>query len=491
MLSKQQAMPLSPYSSLYSLIVPENHILRKWKNLVDFNFIYEELAEKYCPDNGRKAECPIRLFKYLLLKAKFKLSDADLVSRSQTDLAFKFFLDYAPEDTVIESSTLTKFRKLRLTDEGLMDKLIRKSVEIAIENGVLKSRSIIVDSTHTGSRYNQKSPIENILDAAKVARKAVYRHDESAKERMPQKKDPKTLEEALQYAQEVADAIDKEPVAEIPDVSERLNLLKEVVADDLENLQNIQSPSDGDARQGHKSADTSYFGYKSHLAMSLERIIVAAVVTSGEKPDGKQLEAMIVKARENGMTVKAVIGDMAYSEKDNLRFTELNNIKLISKLSKTVTHGLHKNGDRFEYNKDADRYQCQAGHMSIKKTKKRHKKHAVDGEGSVETYFFDVDKCRVCPFREGCYKEGAKTKTYSVTIKSHTHAKQEEFQETALFREMSRKHRYKIEATNGTLKNGYGLNQAQSAGLLSMKIQDGAAIFASNVDRIIRLIEAK
>ncbi|MER2169138.1 MAG: hypothetical protein ABS938_00735, partial [Psychrobacillus psychrodurans] len=33
------------------------------------SFILEELQSKYCLDHGRKAISPIRMFKYLLLKA--------------------------------------------------------------------------------------------------------------------------------------------------------------------------------------------------------------------------------------------------------------------------------------------------------------------------------------------------------------------------------------------------------------------------------------
>jgi hypothetical protein len=40
---------------------------------------------------------------------------------------------------------------------------------------------------------------------------------------------------------------------------------------------------------GHKTADSSFFGYKTHIAMTEERIITAAVITTGEKSDGKQL----------------------------------------------------------------------------------------------------------------------------------------------------------------------------------------------------------
>ncbi|MGM1050751.1 MAG: transposase, partial [Bacillota bacterium] len=100
----------------------------------------------------------IRMFKYLLLKAIFELSDVDIVERSKYDLSFKFFLGMAPEDSVIDPSSLTKFRKLRLKDMNLLDMLIGQTVALAIEQGILKSTSIIVDATHTKARYNQKSP---------------------------------------------------------------------------------------------------------------------------------------------------------------------------------------------------------------------------------------------------------------------------------------------------------------------------------------------
>ena len=64
----------------------------------------------------------------------------------------------APEDEVINPSSLTKFRKLRLKDMNLLDMLIAKTVQLALEKGIIKSKSIIVDATHTKSRYNQKTP---------------------------------------------------------------------------------------------------------------------------------------------------------------------------------------------------------------------------------------------------------------------------------------------------------------------------------------------
>lgn len=54
--------------------------------------------------------------------------------------------------------------------------------------------------------------------------------------------------------------------------------------------------------------------------MTPERIITAAVVTTGEKHDGKQMTKLIEKSQKAGIEVEAVIGDGAYSEEDNLNY---------------------------------------------------------------------------------------------------------------------------------------------------------------------------
>jgi len=77
------------------------------------------------------------MFKYLLLKVIYDLSDIDVVERSKYDMSFKYFLNMASEDEVIDASSLTKFRKLRLKDMNLLDLLINKTVEIAIEKGII------------------------------------------------------------------------------------------------------------------------------------------------------------------------------------------------------------------------------------------------------------------------------------------------------------------------------------------------------------------
>jgi IS5 family transposase len=311
----------------------------------------------------------------------------------------------------------------------------------------------------------------------------VYEIDENMKEKFPSKTTTDVLEDEIEYCQKLIGVLEKEDtISEYPKVKEKLNLLKETLVDDIEHL---QISADEDAKLGHKTADSSFFGYKTHLAMSEERIITAATITTGEKNDGKQLEVLIEKSIETGMNVENVIGDAAYSEKGNIIYANSHEINLVAKLNPSVTQGNRKKEDEFEFNKDAGMYVCKAGHIAVRKARQGKKEVAAN---QVDTYYFDVEKCKYCPNKEGCYKEGSKSKSYSVSIKSYEHSEQAKFQKSDYFKEKS-KERYKIEAKNSELKHRHGYDVASFSGLVGMEMQGAMAIFAVNLKRILTLTQ--
>lgn len=485
MLPTQQTITFSDYSSLYDLIVPSTNLLRRINDLIDFSFIINELLDKYCLDNGRTAESPIRMFKYLLLKTIFDISDVDVVERSRYDMSFKYFLGLSPEETeLIDPSSLCKFRKLRLKDKDMLNLLIGKTVFIAIEKGIIKSKAIIVDATHTGSRSNPYSQVEILKLRSKQLRKSLYDIDESIKNNLPAKNEDDNLAHELGYTQMLLDVVSAdETLINVPKIKERLNMLRETLSD-IED--HYVTSKDEEARVGHKSQDSSFFGYKTHIAMSDERIITAATVTSGEKGDGPQLAELIEQSRNNGMVVETVIGDTAYSGKGNIQLSdnEENGFELVARLNPSISQGQRKEGQLFDFNKDAGMFVCPAGHMAIRRARQGKKTQA---KNQVMVYYFDVTKCRTCSRREGCYKEGTKTKSYSVTIKSDEHRHQLAFQSTEEFKNKSRT-RYKIEAKNAELKNVFGYDRALSYGICCMQLQGAMTIFAANIKRILKLI---
>lgn len=492
-LNNQLEISFSKHIELYDILIPRENFWKQLNDMVDFSFVVKMLRDKYSSTMGRTSEDVIRMFKYLLLKSYFKLSDRGLIERTMTDMLFKYFLGYDPEETkLIDPSLLTVFRRERLIDNdtNLMDKLIEKTVELALEKGLIEVKNkIIVDSTHTNAMYSHISPREELIRQAKNLRKAVYKIDENMHDKMPKKRESSgLLEEQLEYTKELLDVLKEDGRFEkLSGIKEQIDYLKETMEDtEIE----LEYSKDQDAKVGHKTADTSFFGYKTHIAMTPERIITAATITSGEKHDGKELINLIEKSQTNGIKVEAIIGDGAYSEKDNLEYCEENEIKNVSKLSNFVTHGNTQRNNNFEYNKDAGMYVCKAGHIAIKKRKQGSKKDKSGNNTQVECYYFDVEKCKHCPFKSGCYKEGAKTKTYNVKIKDDIHIAQMDYMKTEEFKKLYSE-RYKIEAKNAELKNNHGYGKANACGKLGITIQGATTLFLANMKRIIKLNEEK
>ena len=161
--------------------------------------------------------------------------------------------------------------------------------------------------------------------------------------------------------------------------------------------------------------------------MTEERMITAAVVTSAEKGDGPELPKLLNQTQSNGMVVDTIIGDAANAGKNNLKLKDLNGnkIKIVARMNPAITHGTRKEEEKFDYNKDADMFVCFAGHLAMYKRVQGKK---VDKSNQVMTYYFDIEKCKVCPLKDGCYKAEAKSRTYLVAIKPDEHKEQEIFQ---------------------------------------------------------------
>src|SRR5690554_4657397 len=337
MLPNQEKLILSEYIGIYEVIIKKDHWIRKLHDIIDYDFIYDELKDKYCLDNGAMAYNPIKLFKLLMLKGKYKLSDRDLIERGETDMAIKYFLDLAPEDKMPHHTLLTKFRKLRLNDENLLQKLLAKTLAVANDLGIIKTKTIIVDSTHTKSIYNPKTPIEILTEESKALRKTVYEIKEEYKDNLPSKPTSRDLDDHIKYCQKLIKLLRSDDELTFYNaITEKVNYLEEIVNDDIENKMSL---NDEEARIGHKTLNTSFFGYKTHIAMSPERIITAAVVSTGEKADNAYTQELIEQSVENGHDVDTLIGDGAYSGKNDLEYGKENNIKIVSKTNEYVYNG--------------------------------------------------------------------------------------------------------------------------------------------------------
>lgn len=448
MLNTQGEIKFSEHAVLYDMLIPADNKYRLIDELIDFSFIYDELKDKYCLDNGRKAADPIMLFKYLMIKVIDNFSDVDVVEHSRYDLSYKRFLGLMPEDNVIDPSLLTKFRRQRLKDVNLLDMLIAKTVGVAIEKGIITSKSIIVDATYTISRANPLTPIDVLKHRSRTLRTRIKDWDNEYEDKLPLYNHNVRLQDELADCEKLMEYVASDStLSNNPALQESINYLAEAI-DDIHSHTPISH--DKDARVGHKSAETSFLGYKTHIAMTPERIITAATVTTGEKSDGQQLLILVEKTEKTGVQVDTIIGDAAYSGKDNLIMAKEKNIAVVAKLNEMITQGhvIAKSSldDQFTYNKDADRYICPMGVLSSQGVERKDEREQSRNKNKTLRYRWSHRRCSICKLREECLL-GATSKNINIRILSEEHQEQLEFQNTLEFRRLS-KERYKIEAKN-------------------------------------------
>ena len=84
-----------------------------------------------------------------------------------------------------------------------------------------------------------------------------------------------------------------------------------------------------------------------------------------------ELPRLLEISQHNGKEVDTIIGDAAYSGKDNLQLAKGKNIDIIAKLNPIASQGCKKEGDNFQYNKDAGMFVCPAGHLAIQESSSR------------------------------------------------------------------------------------------------------------------------
>ena len=495
MLGDYNQQRFSEYASLYDIIIPKDNELRRLKEEIDFSFIRSELKDKYSQCIGRLAEDPVRLFKYLMLKALHPASDVDLVNRAYTDMAYKYFLNLNPEDGVVDPSLLTKFRRQRLKDKDLMHLLLSKTVSMAIEKGIIKGKTdIILDATHTLSAYHTYRPMEFLKKASLALTRACepFFCEKFHSDMLPQYSSDFDISELKEYGEKLVSTLKSIGVDEIPAIGQPLRILEE-------GMEDIKARNftckDKDAKNGYKSTNRPFMGYKLHISMTPERIITGTVVTSGEKADGDYLPALVEQSRENGAEIDAVIADSAYSGKDNIEYCK-DDIELVAPHNPNVSNGTRKDEHdlKFTYDKDADAVICPGGHISTTKEKKAEIPKIKDGKGKIiqkhkkarVIYAFSEKDCKECVFKRRCLKSGSKRRRYSYTVFSETDREQLLFEESDVFRQKIRK-RNTIESLNNHLKNDFGLKKNISYGIESMEMQAAVAIYTANIKRIMKI----
>ena len=73
-------------------MVPQNHMLRLIDKAINWNFIYDLVEEKYCPDNGRPSMDPVMLIKIPFIQYLYGIkSMRQTMKEIEVNVAYRWF----------------------------------------------------------------------------------------------------------------------------------------------------------------------------------------------------------------------------------------------------------------------------------------------------------------------------------------------------------------------------------------------------------------
>ena len=138
-------------------MVPQNHMLRLIDKAIDWNFIYDLVEEKYCPDNGRPSMDPVMLIKIPVIQYLYGIKSMwQTMKEIEVNVAYRWFLGLDMMDPVPHFSTFGKNYTRRFKDTNLFEQIFSRILEECMKYKLVDTDQIFVDSTHVKACANSK-----------------------------------------------------------------------------------------------------------------------------------------------------------------------------------------------------------------------------------------------------------------------------------------------------------------------------------------------
>ncbi len=327
--------------------VRKNHPLRKIRELIDFQFTYDEVKDCYGA-NGNVSVPPPVILKLMLLLVLYNVrSERELMETLPERLDWLWFLGYDLDSEVPDHSVLSKARARWRTD--VFRRLFERVVTQCVEAGLVNGDKLFVDASLIDANASNASLVST-----------------------------QVLSKAYQELEQRLDEHEDHPYAEW-------------------NTRFV-SATDPDASL-YSTGGQSKLRYKTHRAVDgAHEVITAVEVTSASVNEAHRLLPLLdIHAKTTSMEADTVIADSKYGTVQNFLDCADRNVEAhIPPLKKIVSawRGIFRE-DRFSYDAETDTFTCPKG-TRLKPTRIR---------GEYTVYRATKSACSACDLNEQCTKD--------------------------------------------------------------------------------------
>ena len=432
-------------------LVPEDHLLRRLAEAVDFSFV-RALCRPFYSHTGQPSVDPVVIFKMLLIGYLYGVSSERRLARELSlNLAYRWFLGYDFDQPTPDHSVLSKARARFSPD--VFEDFFRQSIDLCREAGLLEEGPVYVDST---------------LIQAAAAVDSLARRDDLVQP-------PLSIPEYVRrlYTENDPATEDDEP----PPPSGRSAARKPP-------NQVFQSKTDPEATLVNRPEFGRHLAYKAHLAVAGRRgqVITAAVATTGIEADEHLLaEVLWQHHRLSRLQSWEVVADAKYGTSFN--FLYLGRLGIRAVIPLTRFGNMRKDiwgREHFQWLPDEDAYLCPAG-------QKLRRRNQASGTQRV-LYQAPKGSCAACLFRGQCTPSGRERSIGRSWGQKHVE-QTEELLASPLGKQRLIERKIYVEGAFGLAKELHGLRRTRFRGRRRVQIQLWLTAAAMNIKRAVRSLE--
>ena len=487
---------------IFRVTVPEDHHLRRVKDVIDFERLRPILADAYCDDQGRPAIEPLLLLKLEFLQYQYNHSDRQVIKHARCNMAYRYFLDLNLYSSLPHHTLLTYFRQ-RLGMER-HQQVFDAVVGQARERGLVKDRLRLKDATHVIANVAIPTTIglvaqtrEKLLQALAPWAPAEVSQQEQRAEQIRQSTADLSGEERLlqrvvhlrelvawaQVVQSSAEFGAALPLEQQP-LKEALALASKVLddRDDPDGKDHVRSVHDPEAR--YAKHGSFYVGYLVDVSLDADSQIITAmnVVPAGANEGADAVTLLRREEQAHDNDVQAMSMDSAGFQGPLLRtLTDPDGLKVeVFVPPRKPVCQQEFQPEHFTLSADEHSLTCPAGQTST--ARRRHPKAGWQ-------FHFARSTCVACPLRSCCVPKLPKS-TGRTVFKSDY---EKDFQaarakaQTPAYARVRSEHP-SIERKIGELVRWHGARRARYWGQTRVLVQQLLTGLVVNIKRVVKLL---
>lgn len=422
MMTKREAFPEELYYG-FSLEdkVPDDHLLRRIKECVDFSFVYG-LVDKHYSHTGAPSIDPVVVFKLSLIGYLYDISsERRLIEEASLNMAYLWFIDYKITENLPDHSIFTKTRARFGVDA--YREFFKRVVKTCVDAGLVEGQTAFLDATLIDANSRVSDVRSKVL---------VDRLNNSTDE----------------FVQRIFEE-NKDDTHDEPKLPSKAN-------------KRLSHPSDPDADIVRRENTSAKLKYKGHIALDggEQRIITAVALTGGAMGEEHLLLNLLSQHEELIGKPETLVADQKYGTATNLRILKVKGI-----LPAVKPYGGRKpppgfTKDKFKYDEVNDRYICPNDKVLSK---------SLD-ISPYKSYRAKKADCPSCPLRLECTPTRNR-KTLTRGPSEYIFSWARGFLDTDRAKELLRMRGVWPETIFAQAKNLHGLSRARFRGRWKVEIQ--------------------